>query len=99
MLEIRLFLDEDDMHEGKRLDEHIMRYLMHHGIAGASVISIDTGYGRQHHLHHRRSIGSADEGPLMILFIDEEEKVRSVLPHLKEVMRDGLIVAARVDRV
>jgi len=99
MLEIRMFLDEDDMHLDKRLDEYIMRYLMHHGVRGASVFSAMTGYGRQHHLHHRKSIGTADEGPLMILFVEEEEKVREVLPHLKEVMRDGLIVSARVDRL
>jgi len=99
MLEIRLFLDEEDMHEGKRLDEYIMRYLMHHGIMGASVFPAVMGYGKKHHLHHTRTIGSADEGPLMILVIDEEEKLRAVLPHLKEVMRDGLIVAQRVDRL
>jgi len=99
MLEIRLFLDEEDMHEGKRLDEYIMRYLMHHGIMGASVFPAVTGYGKKHHLHHTRTIGSADEGPLMILVIDEEEKLRSVLPHLKEVMRDGLVVAQRVERL
>lgn len=99
MLEIRLFLDEEDMHEGKRLDEYIMRYLMHHGIMGASVFPAVMGYGKKHHLHHTRTIGSADEGPLMILVIDEEDKLRAVLPHLKEVMRDGLIVAQRVDRL
>ena len=99
MLEIRLFLDEEDMHEGKRLDEYIMRYLMHHGIMGASVFPAVMGYGKKHHLHHTRTIGSADEGPLMILVIDEEEKLRAVLPHLKEVMRDGLMVAQRVDRL
>lgn len=99
MLEIRLFLDEEDMHEGKRLDEYIMRYLMHHGIMGASVFPAVMGYGKKHHLHHTRTIGSADEGPLMILVIDEEEKLRAVLPHLKEVMRDGLVVAQRVDRL
>ena len=99
MLEIRLFLDEEDMHEGKRLDEYIMRYLMHHGIMGASVFPAVMGYGKKHHLHHTRTIGSADEGPLMILVIDEEDKLRAVLPHLKEVMRDGLMVAQRVDRL
>ena len=99
MLEIRLFLDEEDMHEGKRLDEYIMRYLMHHGIMGASVFPAVMGYGKKHHLHHTRTIGSADEGPLMILAIDEEAKMRAVLPHLREVMRDGLIVAQKVERV
>ena len=35
----------------------------------------------------------------MILFVDDEEKVRGVLPHIKEVIKDGLIVANRVERL
>ena len=99
MLEVNLFLDEDDLYQGKRTDEYVMRYLMHHGIMGASVFSATMGYGQKHHLHHRRGIGVVDEGPIMILFIDAESKVRNVLPHLKEVVKDGLITAKQVERV
>jgi len=99
MLEVSIFLDEDDQYQGKRADEYIMRYLMHHGIRGASVFPAVMGYGRKHHLHHTRGLGNVDEGPIMVLFIDEEEKVRAVLPHLKELIKDGLIVTKRVDAV
>ena len=99
MLEVTLFLDEDDRHEGKQMQEYIMRYLMHHGIMGASVFPAVMGYGQKHHLHHTKGIGTVDEGPIMILFVDDEEKVRNVLPHIKEVIRDGLIVAKRVERL
>jgi PII-like signaling protein len=57
------------------------------------------GYGQKHHLHHTKGIGTVDEGPIMILFVDDEEKVRGVLPHIKEVIKDGLIVAKRVERL
>jgi PII-like signaling protein len=99
MLEVSLFLDEDDLYQEKRSDEYIMRYLMHHGIMGASVFSATLGYGRKHHLNHRKGIGVVDEGPIMIVFIDEESKVRRVLPHIKEVMNNGLITAKRVELV
>jgi PII-like signaling protein len=99
MLEITLFLDEDDRYEGKQTQEHIMRYLMHHGIMGASVFAASMGYGRKHHLHHPDGLGTSDEGPIMVVFVDEEEKVRSVLPHLKKVIQEGLIVSKRVERV
>ena len=39
-----------------------------------------------------------DEGPIMIPFVDEEEKVRGVLPHIKEVIKDGLIVMKKAER-
>lgn len=99
MLEITLFLDEDDRHEGMQMQEYIMRYLMHHGILGATVFAATMGYGHKHHLHRPKGLGTSDEGPIMIVFIDDEAKVRSVLPHLKEIVREGLIVATKVERI
>lgn len=99
MIEVKIFLDEADLHETKPLHEYIMRYLMHHNIIGASVFEAYEGFGRKHHLHHLKELGTVDETPLMILFIDEEEKVNSVLSHLKEIVKEGLIVTSAVLRV
>jgi PII-like signaling protein len=98
MLEAKIFLDEGDIYESKPMHEYLMRYLMHHGISGASVFEAYEGYGKKHHLHHLRGIGTVDESPLMILFIDDEEKVKAVLPHLKEVVSDGLIFLSKVEK-
>lgn len=99
MLEVQLFFDEDDRHDGKPLVEHILRYLMHEKIAGATVFAAVMGYGSKRHLHEPRRLGGSDEGPLMLVFIDEAEKVHAVIPHLKEVVREGLIVVRPVERV
>jgi len=96
MLEVTMFLDEDDRYEGKPTHEYIMRYLMHHGIAGASAFSAVSGYGHRHHLHHRHGLATVDQGPMMIVFVDEEEKVRNVIPHIRDVLREGLMVARQV---
>jgi len=97
MIEVTVFLDEDDQYQGKSMPEYIMRYLMHHGIRGASAFTAVMGYGRKHHLHYTRGIGRVDEGPMMIVFIDEDARVREVLPHLREILKDGLIVCKTVD--
>ncbi len=99
MVEVSIFLDEDDMYDGKRMYEYILRYLMHHNIMGASVFEAMGGYGHKHHLNFPRQIGASDEGPIMLMFIDEEQKVRTVLPHIKEVVRDGLIVMKQAERL
>ena len=97
MLEVNVFCDEDDMYHDVKLYEHILRYLMHHEIGGATVFSALGGYGRKKHLHFPRRFGATDEGPLMILFIEQETKVRAVLPHLKEIVHEGLIVLKNVE--
>ena len=58
---------------------------------GASVFTAILGYGHKHHLHNPRNLGNVDESPIMILFIDEEEKVNKVLPHIKEIIKEGVI--------
>jgi PII-like signaling protein len=98
MLEVTIFLDSDDLHDGQHTHEYIMRFLMHNQIKGASVFTAKMGYGVKHHLHNPRKLGNVDEEPLMIVFIDDEERVRAVLPHLKDVVKEGLIVTKNVER-
>ncbi len=81
------------------MHEYIMRYLMHHGIGGATLFAAQGGYGHKRHLHEPRKFGAADEGPMMILFADEEQNVRAVLPPLKEIVKEGLILARPAERV
>ncbi|HLP16536.1 MAG TPA: DUF190 domain-containing protein [Bacteroidota bacterium] len=97
MLELKIFIDEGDMYGGKPLAEHIMRYFMHHEIRGATIFAALAGYGHKHHLHSPKQIGNVDEAPLLIMAIDDEEKILKILPHIKDVIEEGLIVTSRVD--
>jgi uncharacterized protein len=97
MLEMKIFIDEGDMHNGKPLSESIIRYFMHHEILGASVFAVIEGFGHKHHLHHPNQMGNVDEAPLMIMVIDEEEKIMKILPYIKDLVDEGLIVTSRVD--
>jgi len=97
MIEVKIFLDEEDTYEHKKLYEYIMRYLMHNNIRGASVFQAFAGFGYKHHLHQPKGIGTTDENPLMIMFIDENEKVKNVLPHIKELIKEGIIIKENVE--
>ncbi len=97
MVEITVYFDEDDRFEGKPLPDYLLRYLLHHNIRGASVFSAIMGYGHKHHVHHPAQIGGVDERPVMLMFIDEESQVEKVLPHIKEVVKEGLIVRKRAE--
>jgi PII-like signaling protein len=99
MLQVQLFLDEEDSFQDHPSSEHILRYLLHQKIMGATMFRGHMGFGGRRHLNAPRRIAASDANPTMILFIDEEEKVRHVLPHLREVLGDGLIVAQRVEKL
>jgi uncharacterized protein len=96
MIEVKIFFDEDDRHEEQSTYDYLMHYLLHQHIRGATLFSAMMGYGQKHHLHFPERIGATDERPLMILFIEDEEKVNSVLPHIKEVVKQGLITTHEV---
>ncbi len=98
MTEATIFLDEDDVYQNEPTHRYVMRYLLHHNIVGASMFEAAMGFGRKHHLHTPKKIGGADEESIMIIFVDEDERVRSVLPHLKEVVREGLIILKHAER-
>lgn len=79
--------------------EHIMRHLMHNNISGASMFGAKAGFGSKHHLHRPGKLGASDERSIMVIFIDEDEKVQAVLPHLKEIVKEGLIVIKKAERI
>jgi PII-like signaling protein len=43
MLEVSVFLDQDDTVHGDPMYEYLLRYLMHHHIAGATVFRLSGG--------------------------------------------------------
>ncbi len=98
MIEVQIFLDAEDRYNGQPMHEHILRFLMHHRIAGATLVRGMMGFGSHHHLQEPTRFGAADAVPLIVLFVDDEEKVAAVLPHLKQVVSEGLIVTHRVER-
>lgn len=80
----------------KRTSEYLLRLLLREGILGAAVYRAVMGFGEKHHIHMPRRFGTSDEAPLLLLFIDEEERVRRVLPLVREAIGRGLIVLATV---
>ncbi len=99
MLEVQIFLDEEDQYRGKPMHEHILRFLMHHKISGATMFKGAMGFGSHHHLQAPTKLGTSDALPIVIVFVDDDELVTAVLPHLKEFVSEGLIVAHRVERI
>jgi len=93
----RIYIGESDTWHGKPLYEAIVHLLRERGLAGATVIRGMEGFGATHHLHTSRILALASDLPILIEVVDQEDRVRAILPEIDGMVRDGLITVERVE--
>ena len=65
------------------------------GLAGATVLKGVMGFGRKSHLHTATLFRLSEDLPMIIEIVDSEEKIAQFLPHLDEMVKEGLITLER----
>ena len=93
---LRIFLGEDDKHEGKPLYEAIVLKAREMSLAGATVIRGPLGFGHSSHLHTAKILRLSDDLPLIIEIVDSEEKINALLPVIDAMMGSGLVTIEKV---
>src|SRR4030081_3364845 len=88
---VTIYVNEDTQHHLGPLYESILTFLLHHGVAGATVTRALAGFGAHQVLHTPKVEALAEHLPLRLEFIDTSEKVNELLPTLYEMVNDGLI--------
>lgn len=88
-----IFIDETDTWSEARvpLYEAIVEMLMQAGVSGATVHAGIMGFGSNRNLHRKRLFGVTDERPVTIAVIENEAKLRGLLPKLRTMVREGLL--------
>ena len=86
-----IFIDQTDTWQNAPLHEAIVRVLEKNGVAGVTVLSGIMGYGIHRRIHRKGLLGVSDDKPLTIAAIDNEDKLRNVLPAVRPMIREGLI--------
>ncbi len=97
MLKAQIFIDQDELVGDKALYEFIMEFLIDQNIKGATMFRGRLGYGEGQHLKRPNDLFSFDETPIMITFIDEENKIRDTLTELRKTVKSGFIITQHVD--
>lgn len=90
-LQAQIYIDKDKMIGTEPLFQFIMKLLMEHGIAGATSFTGFSGFGKHQILKQPGRQFSFDETPLLITFIDTEEKVKEAINELRKQYRGGFI--------
>jgi PII-like signaling protein len=89
---LMIYVDETDMWETGSLYEAIVRRMRQLGMAGATVHQGIMGFGAHMKVHHKRLFGVSDDKPIVITVVDNEQKIRNILPEIRSMVKEGLIV-------
>ena len=87
-----IFVNEADLWRDIPLYEAIVKRLRELGVAGAMAQSGLTGFGHHHLVHERGLFGLAADRPVVITVVDTERKIREVIPEIRVLVREGLIL-------
>jgi PII-like signaling protein len=55
------------------------------------------GFGAKQHLHTARILSLSSDLPVLIEVVDQEDRLRAVLPDLDAMVSDGLITLEQVE--
>lgn len=94
---VRIYIGEADHHGGKPLYQAIVELLRARGLAGATVLHGIEGFGANARLHTTRLLRLSEDLPLLIEVVDQEDRVRAILPELDQMIGDGLITLEKVE--
>lgn len=98
MLQAQIFIDKDEVFGSQPLYEFIIQFLLKQKIAGATAFRGVIGFGEHHQLKRPDNLFSFDEPPMLIIFIDQDEKVMKALTALRKQVSSGFIVTSKVER-
>lgn len=93
---LRIFVGESDRWEGKPLHEAIVLAARKAGLAGATVLRGMQGFGANSRIHTTKILRLSEDLPIVIEIVDREDKVRSILPRLDQMVTEGLVTLERV---
>jgi PII-like signaling protein len=88
---VRAYFGERDRHRGKPLWGALLEYLRREGAAGGTVTRGIAGYGAHSRIHAVSLVDLSSDLPLVLEWVDTEERVARLLPQIEVMLQGGLI--------
>ena len=88
---LRIFIGEADRCDGKPLYKQIIKKAKELNIAGATVFRGIMGYGANSRVQTASFLRLSEDLPLVIEIVDNEDRIKTLLPWLDEVIDNGLV--------
>jgi uncharacterized protein len=93
---LRIFIGESDRWHGKPLYEAIVLKARELHLAGATVLRGPMGFGANSRMHTTKILSLSEDLPLIIEIVDGKDKIDELMPHIDEMVQEGLVTLERV---
>jgi uncharacterized protein len=93
---LRVFIGENDRHDGRPLYEAVVLAARETGLAGATLLRGAMGFGQSSRLHTTKILQLSQDLPLIIEIVDAEDAITAFLPKLDAMIGSGLITLESV---
>jgi uncharacterized protein len=94
---LRLFLGEDDKHDGKPLYEWLVLKARERGLAGATVVRGLMGYGAHSRLHTFKIERLSLDLPIIVEIVDTRAKLEAFLAEIDPLVHEGLATLEKAE--
>jgi PII-like signaling protein len=93
---LRIFVGESDKWQGRPLYEAIVLKARELHLAGATVLRGPMGFGAHSCMHTTKFLDLSRDLPMVIEIVDSQERIDTLLPHIDEMVQEGLVTLERV---
>ncbi len=94
---LRVFVGERDSWENRPLYEAIVLKARELHMAGATVLRGSMGFGAKSRIHTAKVLRLSEDLPIVIEIVDSRQKIDELLPHIDEMVVEGLVTLERVE--
>jgi hypothetical protein len=96
-LRVSIYVGEGHHRHGHSVAQSLYDLLYQRRVAGATLFRAVAGFGAGHHPHSADLLAASENLPLLIEFIESREAVEALLPEIRTLLGDGLILTQPVE--
>lgn len=96
---LRIYLKQNATYHGKSVHEKVIEFLRDSGINGSTLLRGIEGYGTDKKIHTVNILELSHELPVVVEAVDDEGKIRSLIPLLREIVGNELMTIQAVEIV
>jgi PII-like signaling protein len=94
---MRIYIGESDRWKDKPLFQALVEAMRANDIAGVTVYRGILGYGAHRRMHKDKALHLSHDCSIMLSAVDTEDKLRSFLSVVDQMVEEGLVVFSDVD--